>query len=140
MLSMSICLKKVALNTRPSLVVIRSVGKATSLHTVMLRPKLMLENTAPGVAHIMALQFIRVVGKTTSNLGLENMDPGMAPIMALRFSRLVGKTTSLHTLMLKPMLGLMNTVSGVAHIVISVNVNLKLLCQISILEYTARLA
>ena len=84
-LAMSICLKKVALNTRPSLVVIRSVGKATSLHTVMLTPKLMLENTAPGVAHIMALQFSRVVGKTTSlytvmfipKLGLETMDPGM---------------------------------------------------------------
>ena len=118
------------------------------MHTVMLTPKLMLENTAPGVAHIMALQFSRVVGKTTSlytvmftpKLGLENMDPGMAHIMALQFSRLVGKTTSLHTVILMPKLGLVNTVPGVAHIVISVNVNLKLLCQISISKNTARLA
>ena len=76
------------------------VVRATSMHTVMLMPKLMLENTAPGVAHTMALQFSRVVGKTTflytvmftPKLGLENMDPGMAHTMALQFSRLVGMT------------------------------------------------
>ena len=86
----------------------------------------------------MALQFSRVVWKTTSNLGLENMDPGRTHIIALQFSRLVGKTTSLHTVMLKPKLGLVNTVPGVAHIVISVNVNLELSCQISISENTDR--
>ena len=82
------------------------------MHTVMLTPKLMLENMAPGVAHIMALQF----------------------------SRVVGKTTSLYTVMLKPKLGLVNTVPGMAHIVISVNVYLELSCQISISENTDRLA
>ena len=64
------------------------VVRATSMHTVMLMPKLMLENTAPSVAHFMALQFSRVVGKTTSldsvmltpKLGLENTDRGMAPM------------------------------------------------------------
>ena len=92
--------------------------------------------------------FSRVVGKTTSlntvmftpKLVLENIDPGMAHTMALQLSRLVGKATSLHTVMLKPKLGLVNTVPGVVPILISVNVNLKLTCLISISENTARLA